>query len=158
MAAVEKVKGLCAGSDEHKEQRWKEYQARRGKWSRERWENVYYANMDKASDSRERVEAHQKTLGWGELEKTVEVDTGVYRRLDIADIKGKRAVEHKTGYICADEFILSEVDRDSLLVDDDWDITWHFEIDRSRHLCGPSAPLVSELKRARIKITRSYIN
>jgi hypothetical protein len=149
--AKAKASGLCAGSAAHKKQRWKEYE---GDWEYERWSNVYDSNMDKASKSREAVEAYQAELGWGELEVTVDVEDDVRRRIDIADEESspKRAIEHKTGYICLSEAIQSEVDRDAELVKQGWDYTWHFERDASR-LSGPSAPLVEALTEAGIKIT-----
>lgn len=145
---------LCPGTKAHKAQRWKEYN---GDWDYEHWSNVYEANMTKASKSREAVEAYREVLGWGKLEVTVLVEEDVVRRLDIADKRRKRAVEHKTGYICLTEAMQYELERDELLVDQGWTITWHFERSSAdpEARWGPSGPLEETLKEAGIKITKA---
>ncbi len=141
--AKSKAKILCPGSDEHKAQRWEDYE---GDWDYERWENVYDANMGKASKSHEAVKAYRDEIGWGETEVTVNVKKGVKRRLDIADEDSKKAIEHKTGYTCLSDAIQSELDRDAQLVEQGWDITWHFE-------GTASGPLQDALAEAEIEIT-----
>jgi hypothetical protein len=150
-----------AGSMEHMEQRWKDY---KGDLKKENWENVYWANMVKASESRKAVEAYQKTLllsdpSMKELEVSVDVppetnsEGKTTRRIDITDDRDKptKAIEHKTGYQSLSVDIKSEVDRDAWLVaNKDMDITWHFE-DRGGK--EPSKPLLEYLKKNGIKIT-----
>jgi hypothetical protein len=68
------------------------------------------------------------------------------RRLDIADVAGQRAVEHKTGHIARTWDVRPEVERDAAPVRAGWDITWHFE-------GTASAPLLAELRAAGIRVT-----
>jgi len=142
--AKSKAEIPCPGSDEHRAQRWEEY---KGGWGYDQWKNVYNANMGKPSKSHEAVNAYRDEIGWGKTEVTVKVnEEGVRRRLDIADIDSKKAIEHKTGYTYLRGAIESELDRDAQLVEQGWDITWHFE--------GPaSGPLQDALKKAKIKIS-----
>jgi hypothetical protein len=155
---VEKVKVSCgAGSDEHRAQRWKEYQESGGEWSKERWDKVYDVNMVKASKAHEAVNAYHKKVGWGKREVTVKVEPGIYRRLDIADEDGKKAIEHKTGYISLSEEIQWEIDRDADLVKQGWDITWHFQKDKSKPYSGPTFPLEVELGLKGIKVTTEEV-
>jgi len=141
---VSKVKNLCSGSKEHKAQRWKEY---KGKWSYERWEKTYHANMQNAKKGSASVKRRQKEIDLkSKLEVEVKVEEGVYRRLDIANVKKKKAVEVKSGkYVCLDEFTLSEVERDGKLVEQDWEIEWFFDNDAS-------GPLVDKLNEEGISV------
>ena len=138
------------GTLEHKALRWQEYETKNltnpKKLSYETWSKIYDVNMQQANKSNIAVKAYQEKLGWGKTEVTVEVEPGVNRRLDIADVTAKKAVEHKTGYTSLDEDIKWEVARDKKLVDKGWKITWHFEGTASK-------PLVEALKAARINIT-----
>jgi hypothetical protein len=80
------------------------------------------------------------------MEVTVDVEPGVSRRLDIADVDAKKAIEHKTGYISLDEDIKWELERDKKLVEKGWNITWHFEGTASK-------PLLKALLEAGINVT-----
>lgn len=68
------------------------------------------------------------------------------RRLDVADVVSKRAIEHKTGYITKKPEINWEITRDKELVKQGWDITWHFE-------GKASTQLVQALKEGGIKVS-----
>ena len=139
-----------AGTPEHKTLRWQEYETKNAgntkKLSYETWSKIYDVNMQQANKSNVAVKAYQQKLGWGKTEVTVEVEPGVNRRLDIADVKAKKAVEHKTGYTSLDEDIKWEVTRDKKLVEQGWKITWHFEGTASK-------PLIEALKIAGITVT-----
>ncbi|RKZ39753.1 MAG: hypothetical protein DRR16_32240, partial [Candidatus Parabeggiatoa sp. nov. 3] len=135
------------GSAEHREERWNEYLAKGGAWPKERWDNVYNANMTKATNAHKAVDEYQKDIGWGTREvHLTDIDgKGTTRRLDIADKELLQGVEHKTGYQSATESNLSEVERDQILVEQGWDITWVFEQ-------PPSKPLQNALNEAGIPI------
>lgn len=91
-------------------------------------------------------------IGWGESEVRVTVN-GETRVLDIADESTQRAIEHKTrtsdgpraGYFTATEEIRWEIERDALLVEQGWDITWVFED------ATASEPLLERLREAGIR-------
>uniref|UniRef100_UPI0025C14ABF hypothetical protein n=1 Tax=Deinococcus sp. TaxID=47478 RepID=UPI0025C14ABF len=120
-----KILKLEAGTPEHKAARWELNQLEGGPWTYDHWSKVYEANILKAKKSNAGVAAYQKTLGWGEVEVTVDAG-GSPRRLDIADIKTQKAVEVKeysTGYITHAADIASEIERDAILVSEGWDIT-----------------------------------
>ena len=139
-----------AGTPEHKALRWEEYQAKNADNPKalkyETWSKIYDVNMQQARKSNLAVQAYQKKIGWGKTEVTVEVEPGVSRRLDIADVDAKKAIEHKTGYISLDEDIKWELERDKKLVQQGWNITWHFEGTASK-------PLLRELLAAGINVT-----
>lgn len=139
-----------AGTPEHKALRWEEYQAKNADNPKalkyETWSKIYDVNMQQARKSNIAVQAYQKKTGWGKTEVTVEVEPGVSRRLDIADVDAKKAIEHKTGYISLDEDIKWELQRDKKLVEQGWNITWHFEGTASK-------PLLKELLAAGINVT-----
>jgi hypothetical protein len=88
---------------------------------------------------------------WPDYEATVDVDgNGTQRRLDIANVQEKRAIEHKqyeSGRVNNTEDISWEVERDAMLVDDGWQIEWVFEGTE------PSRPLREALEQAGITIT-----
>jgi hypothetical protein len=137
---------LLPGSSEHKALRWKEYQTRGGKWGEDQWSKVYDQNMVRATEANKVVDGYHSTLGWGEREIEVQVD-GLTRRLDIADLATKRAVEVKSGSIYLTEEIRSELARDAALRNKyGWDIQWHFEGSASK-------PLRAELDRLKIPYT-----
>jgi hypothetical protein len=139
-----------AGTPEHKALRWEEYQAKNADNPKalkyETWSKIYDVNMQQARKSNIAVQAYQKKVGWGKTEVTVDVEPGVSRRLDIADVDAKKAIEHKTGYISLDEDIKWELQRDKKLVEQGWNITWHFEGTASK-------PLLKELLAAGINVT-----
>lgn len=137
---------MSPGSDNHKAERWQQYQERGGEWNYERWSNVYESNMSKAREAHKAVDDYHKTLGWGKREQTVDtvVDGEVHaRRLDIADIGDLRGIEFKTGYQTANQANLWEIRRDASLVDSGWDIEWFFAEQ-------PSKPLIESLESAGI--------
>jgi hypothetical protein len=138
---------LVPGSPAHKAARWAEYLERRGAdaWDYERWSNVYERNMVRARLANEAADAYRQQLGWGNREVTVDVE-GVPRRLDIADPATRRAVEVKTGdqYLTQDN--AWEIMRDRVLVEQGWDIAWHFD-------GHASAPLLRALHDAGITVT-----
>ncbi|GGA44524.1 hypothetical protein GCM10007416_17100 [Kroppenstedtia guangzhouensis] len=98
------------------------------------------------------MDDYHKRIGWGEREVEVTIN-GHTRVLDIADLKNQRAIEHKTrtgetprsGYFSLTEEIKWEVERDAMLVKEDWDITWVFEDARA------SQPLLEAIREAGIK-------
>jgi RHS repeat-associated protein len=124
---------LMAGSQAHKAQRWQGYQDRGGAWSYERWSNVYEQNMKQANLANEAMDAYHEKLGWGQRELTVDVE-GVSRRLDIGDKATMRGIEHKTGYQSKTTDNMWEIQRDSILREQGWDIKWHFEGQASKPL------------------------
>jgi len=136
---------LKPGSDAHKAQRWKDYQDRGGEWDYDRWSKTYDNNMERAKLANKVADDYQQQLGWGTREVTVDVD-GQARRLDIGDIVNRRGVEVKSGdqYLTQDN--ASEIARDKSLVDQGWDIEWHFD-------GHASAPLQDALKDANIRLT-----
>ncbi|MBC8161929.1 MAG: hypothetical protein H7Z42_11995 [Roseiflexaceae bacterium] len=149
------------GSNEHRAQRWQEYTDRMKAEGKEpmpqsQWNNTYDANMQKAHRSSEAVQAYRDRRvadgeNWPDYEITVDVDAaGTKRRLDIADVRNRTAIEHKKyegGKVNHDPDIASEVQRDAALVRDDWQIEWVFEG------CEPSQPLRDALEEAGIGIT-----
>lgn len=142
--ASSKAKNLCPGGDQHKAQRWEEYE---GDWKYERWEKTYNANMQNAKKGGASVKKRQAELDWeSEREVEVEVEEDVYRRLDIANVEDKKAVEVKSGkYVCLDEFTKSEVKRDGKLVKQGWEIEWFFDNEAS-------GPLVDKLNEKGITV------
>ncbi len=83
--------------------------------------------MRRAENASARVRAYRDKLGWGDFEVTVKAE-GVPRRLDIADLRGTRAVEVKTGPQYATQENLWEILRDEILIKrEGWSIRWHFE-------------------------------
>lgn len=121
------------GSPEHKAQRWQEYQDRGGEWTYERWSNQYEVNMRQARQANAAMDAYHERLGWGEREVTLDAN-GQSRRLDIADVSTQRGIEHKTGYQTANEFNMSEIARDRVLMQNGWQIEWVFEGTASKNL------------------------
>lgn len=121
----------------HKLNAWADYLARRGEYGFERWSNVYEANQTRARLANQAVDAYQETLGWGKREVTVQVnvDGDDYdRRLDIADLETRRAIEYKTGYQTATEDNLQEIARDRALTRQGWNIQWVFRDTASKPL------------------------
>ncbi len=51
------------GSEEHRAQRWKEYQERGGTWSKERWDKQYDVNMQQANKAHKAVADYRKANG-----------------------------------------------------------------------------------------------
>ncbi|EGK07664.1 hypothetical protein HMPREF9374_3664 [Desmospora sp. 8437] len=145
-------KEFKAGTPEHKAQRWKEYKEGGGTWSYEHWSKNYENNMQRAKKAQKTMDDYHKRIGWGEREVEVTIK-GHTRVLDIADVDARRAIEHKTrtgktsrsGYFSLTKEIKWEVERDAMLVKDNWDITWIFEDARA------SEPLLEALKEAGIK-------
>ncbi|MEZ4858744.1 MAG: DUF4157 domain-containing protein [Flavobacteriaceae bacterium] len=130
------------GSPEHKAQRWEDYKDRGGEWSYERWEKQYEVNMKQAPKANAAMDAYHEKVGWGKREVTVKSKYGD-RRLDIADIKTKKGIEHKTGYQTANQSNLFEVKRDADLMKAGWKIEWVFEGTASK-------PLLEALDKAKI--------
>jgi hypothetical protein len=122
---IDAVEADGPGSAAHKAARWEEYQLRGGQWTYERWSNVYEANMERASAASQAALDFRDQLGWGKMEVTVDVE-GVPRRLDIADRELQKAYEYKTGYQTATQSNLWEIERDSILQKQGWDIRWEF--------------------------------
>jgi RHS repeat-associated protein len=116
------------GSAAHKAAAWQAYlnSPRAQHWSYERWSATYGPNMNRATAARRAADAYHKRLGWGTREATVYVE-GVPRRLDIADVARQRAIEHKTGRQSASQDVLWEIQRDQILMEQGWDISWFFE-------------------------------
>ena len=123
------------GSIEHKSTRWQEYQDRGGEWDYERWSKTYDNNMVRATKAHKVVDDYHSQLSWGDREVTVNVgNTDQVRRLDIADPQLMKGIEVKSGYITHDETIRSELVRDRVLVENGWDISWHFDGTASKPL------------------------
>lgn len=148
-----KLRNETPGSDPHMKIRREMYELIGGDLPPTQWENVYRANMKKATRANEIVKAEAKRLGWGEVADTTEVSVGEgknKRRLDIADEANRRGVEVKAyeeGKVYNTDEIESEVKRDAKLVKPGgWDIKWLF-ID-----CTPSGPLQLALHKAGITI------
>jgi len=140
-----KISNDKPGSKVHREQRWKEYQERKGTWAKKRWDKVYDANMLKAQKAHKAVNQYHKHLGgWGRREVTVEVDgLGQKRRFDIADEVVLQGIEYKTGYQYADESNLLQIHKDAKLIEAGWEIKWVFTK-------MPSKPLQQALHKANI--------
>jgi hypothetical protein len=116
-----------AGSDPHKKIRREMYELVGGDLPYPTWEKVYTANVERATKANVEVKAEHDRLGWGKTEQTVDVGKLGPRRLDIANVSGRRGVEvkaYETGKIYASEDIVWEVDRDAALVKRGWKITW----------------------------------
>jgi len=134
------------GSPEHRAQRWKEYLERKKDagekpWKKDRWDKTYDVNMKQAAKANKAMDTYHGKVGWGKREVTVEID-GVKRRLDIADPKKKKGIEHKTGYQTANETNLAEIVRDAALMKKKkWKIEWVFDG------ATPSKPLLAELSK-----------
>ncbi len=136
---------LVPGTPEHKADRWVKYQDKQGTWDYERWSKNYDQNMVRATNANAVVDVYRNEIGWGEREVTVKA--GVEnRRLDIADEKGRRGVEYKTGYVTKSPDINSEVSRDAVLVKQGWAIEWVFQGSASK-------PLLQDLSDAGITYT-----
>ncbi len=118
--------GLFPGTAEHKAQRWAEYRERGGQWEYDHWSSVYQSNMLRAQRGHQIADAYHEVHGWGKREVTVEVG-GQRRRLDIADVRTRRAVEVKEGYVSRSDEIMWEVRRDAELVQQQWTIMWYIE-------------------------------
>jgi hypothetical protein len=132
------------GTPEHEAQAWERYQERGGQLPYEQWRNRYRANIENPGKSHQMMDDYRDALKWPDREKTVTSSDGHTRRLDIADVARKRAVEHKTGGQYRSPENLSEIERDAKLVEDGWNIVWVFEKGR------PSQPLLDELREAGI--------
>ncbi len=133
------------GSAAHKAQRWNEYQERGGSWDYDRWSKTYDNNMQRAAGAHSVADAYRDELGWGEREVTVDVE-GVPRRLDIADVASQRGVEVKSGYQTLNQSNQWELLRDQTLVEQGWDMEWHFND-------SASGPLLDGLRNAGIRTT-----
>lgn len=123
---------LCARTPEGKAQRWEQYKKRRKRlglaaMTYAAWSNVYDSNMEKANKANRAVKAYRDKIGWGKTEVTVQIAEGVSRRIDIADVKKKWGVEHKTGKCNMSKEILWEIERDEMLMAQGWKIRWYFE-------------------------------
>jgi hypothetical protein len=92
--------------------------------------------MVRAKNAHKIADQFHEQIGWVKREVTVKNvgGTDLVRRLDIADVKTRRGVEVKSGYISHDEAIRFEIQRDSMLVEDGWDIQWHFDGTASKPL------------------------
>lgn len=136
------------GSAAHKAQRWQEYQERGGSWDYERWSKTYDNNMVRATNAHKVVDDYHRQLGWGKREVTINDigGTDLTRRLDIADVSARKGVEVKSGYITHDDAIRLEIQKDQLLIEDGWDIQWHFDGTASK-------PLLDALDEANIPWT-----
>jgi uncharacterized protein DUF4157 len=144
-----KLRGLEAGTDQHKAVRREMYELIGGDLPYAIWEKVYAANVERATKASAVVTAEQQRLGWGKTEQTVKVGKDEVRRLDIADLKTRKGVEvkaYETGYISASEDIVWEVERDASLVNRGWKIKWVL-IDTE-----PSGPLLAMLLDAGIPV------
>jgi hypothetical protein len=89
--------------------------------------------MQRANKANAAVKAYHERLSWGKREVTIDVE-GVPRRLDIADVKRQRGVEHKTGYQGLTAANQWEIARDEILVKRGWNIYWYFEGRASKRL------------------------
>ncbi len=144
---MQKLRGHDAGSDQHKTIRWEMYELVGGDLPYVTWEKIYDANVTRATKANESVVSEKERLGWGKTEQTVKVGKDDVRRLDIANVSGKKGVEvkaYETGKIYASEDIVWEVERDAKLVKAGWDIKWIL-IDTE-----PSGPLLDMLLKAGI--------
>jgi hypothetical protein len=135
------------GTPEHREARWREYEERGGQWSRERWDRQYDINMEQARRGNEAVSQFREELGLPQEMQEVTVSVGdTTRRLDIADVDNAVGYEVKSGaYTTHTPEIRSELERDAILVEQGWDITWVFHGDASQ-------PLIDSLTEAGINI------
>ncbi|MFK8302002.1 Hint domain-containing protein [Capnocytophaga stomatis] len=150
---------LEAGTPEHKAQRWESYQRRQKKKGKpiksyEEWSNRYEANIKNPKKGKKSADEYHNKIGWGEREVPVKIDEsgnivksekGIpQRRLDIADIESKKAIEVKDysrkNLSYSDDKIKKEIEFDKKMVEKEWDVEWVF-IDR-----GPSKPLAEILK------------
>lgn len=142
---------LEAGTPEHKAQRWEDYQARGGELTYDKWSKKYDVAVENSRKGNVAADNYHREVGWGKREVTVEVEINgetVNRRLDIADIEDKRAVEVKSGeYFSKSKENMYEIERDRELVRRGWDIEWRIEGKASQ-------PLLDELKNAGIKVTQ----
>jgi hypothetical protein len=139
---------LTPNTIEHKATRWAQYKEEGGTLAYSAWSNVYNSNMTKAKKAQEVEIAYMNSLGWGAAQKSVKVGNST-RRLDIADVALKKAVEvksYETGVVYATIDIKNEVSMDTQLVKDGWKIEWVFKA------CKPSAPLKTLLDSGKITI------
>ncbi len=128
---------LIPGTDAHRDARWEEYLARpesERKWGpedREKWDNVYDANQDRARAANQRMNDVAGELDMPDREHPInaedlpgDFDSG--RRIDIADVENKIGIEHKMGEVT----YLTESNRLEILKDAalrseaGWDMTW----------------------------------
>ncbi len=119
-----------------------------GQWDYYHWSKTYDNNMTRASDAHRIADNYHQRLGWGQREVTIQNvgGTGQSRQLDIADVATQRGVEVKSGYASLSPTVRSQLAKDKLLVEEGWDIRWHFE-DKA------SQPLKNKLKNAGIPFT-----
>jgi hypothetical protein len=125
-------------SPQHRAAAWQEYQnsfrpggSREGRTplSQQHWDNLYNGNMTRPTVANQPVIDYHARLGWGRRQVTVETppELGPPRKLDIADVAGRRGVEVKTGYQRMSPEISSEIERDAWLIRErGWDIEYHF--------------------------------
>ena len=143
---VTKKKKLKANTPEHKAQRWKDYQKKKpdSKMTYDEWSNRYNANMKNPLKGNASADAYHKKIGWGKREVPMRNKEGeIVRKLDIADVKKKKAVEVKdysSRNVSYDKEIKKELDFDKTLIEDNWDVEWVFKNK------GPSKPLEKALK------------
>ncbi len=137
---------LKANTPEHKAQRWKDYQNKKpdSKMTYDEWSNRYNANMKNPLKGNASADAYHKKIGWGKREVPMRNKDGkIVRKLDIADVKKKKAVEVKdysNSNVSYSKEIKKELNFDKTLVEDKWDVEWVFKGK------GPSKPLEKALK------------
>jgi hypothetical protein len=141
---------LTPNTLEHKATRWTQYKEEKGTAAipYSTWSSTYNNNMTRATKAREVELAYMNSIGWGKPQQTIKIGTQT-RRLDIADIGLKRAVEVKSyegGTVYATPDIKNEVSMDAQLVKIGWQVEWAFKA------CKPSAPLRTLLTDSKITV------
>jgi hypothetical protein len=144
---------LTPNTIEHKASRWEQYKEEKSSTGSapiaySAWSNIYNANVTKANDAKKVELAYMASVGWGSAQQSIKVGTQT-RRLDIADIAVKKAIEvkaYETGVVYATKDIKNEANLDTALVKDSWKIEWVFKA------CRPSEPLKTLLTSGNISI------
>ncbi len=119
------------GSPEHRKQRWEEYQDRpNSDLTQEQWNNVYDANLNRATAANMRMDAVADQLGLppqNGVAREVVPPQDPSRRFDIADQMTNRAWEHKSG----DNTYLTQAVQEQIVknqvLTDQWTIVWLFD-------------------------------
>jgi RHS repeat-associated protein len=136
---------LKAGSEEHRTARWAEYQARGGKWSQERWNTQYEANMSNPRVGLDREALYREALG-GE-NKIVQTPYG-QRQIDVMLARDRHMVQVKSGPESLTTTGRSAntlaIQKDAWLVKQGYEVEWVLEK-------GGSKPLLKALEDAGIR-------
>lgn len=131
---------LKAGTPQHKAQRWKDYQAKNGKWSYERWSKQYDTNMKNNSHGLGMEKAYRDKLGG--VSKTLKTKH-TNRQIDIYKPKEKYLGQLKTGKQYLTKQAKIDIKKDAWLVKEGNQVEYILEK-------GGSKPLLESLKKNRI--------